>query len=106
MEWAERELEVYGVVRLGRLNVVTVKDEVDRERGPDLRPGVGNNREADCVIVEANPSNLFERVQSGNKLCHKPKKKSVRNSITVGGISIIRFACLAIAPYLRMSEYS
>jgi hypothetical protein len=61
----EGQLEVDGVVGLGGLQVVVVEDEVDRERGPDLRARVGDDGEADRVIVEADPGDLFEGVEGG-----------------------------------------
>lgn len=67
LEGPEGQLEVDGVVGLGGLQVVVVEDEVDREGGPDLGARVGDDGEADRVIVEADPGDLFEGVEGGDE---------------------------------------
>jgi hypothetical protein len=87
LEGPEGQFEVDGVVGFGRLDVVVVKDEVDREGAgavrlsdrvagvkskkdvrPYLRSRVGDHGEADRVVVEAHPRDLLERVERCREL--------------------------------------
>jgi len=60
LERLQRELEIDGVIRLGGLDVVVVKDEVDGERSPDLRAGVWHNGEADREVIKPCPGRFFD----------------------------------------------